>query len=75
MEIIFSLELDEFHNPGNNITYLYKIREGIVQSSFGIYCAKMCGIKHSIIKRAEQLLDIIEKGEDPVIACSTLTES
>ena len=35
------------------ITFLYKLEEGVAQGSFGMHCAKMCGISDKIIERAE----------------------
>lgn len=35
------------------ITFLYKLEPGVAQGSFGMHCAKMCGIADKIIERAE----------------------
>ncbi|EPS42150.1 hypothetical protein H072_3901 [Dactylellina haptotyla CBS 200.50] len=37
-----------------NITFLYKLEEGVAEKSFGMYCAAMCGIDKSIIDKAEE---------------------
>ncbi|KAF8475994.1 muts domain V-domain-containing protein [Kalaharituber pfeilii] len=36
------------------VTFLYKLEEGVAEGSFGMHCAAMCGIKRSIIDRAEE---------------------
>ena len=37
-----------------NITFLYKLEEGVADGSFGMYCAGMCGIPGKIIQNAEK---------------------
>ncbi|RKF53356.1 DNA mismatch repair protein msh6 [Erysiphe neolycopersici] len=36
-----------------HITFLYKLEDGVAESSFGMHCAAMCGIPNKIIDRAE----------------------
>lgn len=36
-----------------HITFLYKLEDGVAESSFGMHCAAMCGIPTQIIDRAE----------------------
>ncbi|KAK8075867.1 DNA mismatch repair protein msh6 [Apiospora hydei] len=36
------------------ITFLYKLEDGVAEGSFGMHCAAMCGIKESVIERAEE---------------------
>ncbi|KAK7986898.1 MSH6 protein [Apiospora saccharicola] len=36
------------------ITFLYKLEDGVAEGSFGMHCAAMCGIKESVITRAEE---------------------
>lgn len=36
-----------------HITFLYKLEDGVAESSFGMHCAAMCGIPNQIIDRAE----------------------
>lgn len=36
------------------ITFLYKLEDGVAEGSFGMHCAAMCGIKNSVIERAEE---------------------
>lgn len=46
----------QIYVDGDNrrITFLYKLEEGIAESSFGMHCAAMCGIPSAIIDRAEE---------------------
>ncbi|MCX8084230.1 MAG: DNA mismatch repair protein MutS [Calditerrivibrio sp.] len=47
----------------NEIIFMRKIIEGVADKSYGIYVAKLAGLPGSIIKRAEEVLDILEKHE------------
>jgi DNA mismatch repair protein MSH6 len=35
------------------IIFLYKLEDGIAESSFGIHCAAMCGILSRVVEKAE----------------------
>ena len=35
------------------ITFLYKLEDGVAEGSFGMHCAAMCGIPDQVISRAE----------------------
>lgn len=41
-------------DENRNITFLYKLEEGVAEGSFGMHCAAMCGINKRIIDCAEQ---------------------
>ncbi|KAK9423735.1 putative DNA mismatch repair protein [Seiridium unicorne] len=41
-------------NANRRVTFLYKLEEGVAEGSFGMHCAAMCGIKDSVIERAEE---------------------
>jgi len=43
-----------------NITFLYKLEEGVAEKSFGMYCAAMCGINRKIIDKAEEAAKVFE---------------
>ncbi|KAF3918326.1 hypothetical protein ABW21_db0206265 [Orbilia brochopaga] len=43
-----------------NITFLYKLEQGVAEKSFGMYCAAMCGIDRSIIDKAEEAAAMFE---------------
>ncbi|EJS44408.1 msh5p [Saccharomyces arboricola H-6] len=62
------------NNENEGITFLFRIKEGISKQSFGIYCAKICGLKKNIVERAEELSNLINSGGDVVQRCGKLTE-
>jgi DNA mismatch repair protein MSH6 len=35
------------------VTFLYKLEEGVAEGSFGMHCASMCGIPKKVIDKAE----------------------
>lgn len=45
---------------GEDVIFLHKIMEGSTDESYGIYVAKLAGIPKRIIKRAEEILNILE---------------
>ena len=42
--------VDDVHKQ---ITFLYKLEDGVAEGSFGMHCAAMCGIPDKVIARAE----------------------
>ena len=36
------------------VTFLYKLEDGVAEGSFGMHCASMCGIPDAVVERAEQ---------------------
>lgn len=54
------------------MTFLYELANGIEFSSGGLYCARKCGISIDIIKRAQYILNLIEKGKDIISEVSKL---
>ena len=46
---------------GENLRFLYKLREGPSNESFGIQVARLAGLPIPIIERAWQLLETLEK--------------
>jgi len=46
-----------------NITFLHKIKEGSVDKSYGIHVAKLANLPDSLIKRANQILNVYESRE------------
>ncbi|KAK1760121.1 muts domain V-domain-containing protein [Echria macrotheca] len=40
-------------DENRQITFLYKLEEGVAEGSFGMHCAAMCGIPSKVIERAE----------------------
>lgn len=43
-----------------NITFLYKLEQGVAEGSFGMHCAAMCGVNQKIIDRAEEAAKLFE---------------
>ncbi|KAI7266985.1 DNA mismatch repair protein Msh6, partial [Hortaea werneckii] len=37
-----------------DVTFLYKLEDGVAEGSYGMHCAAMCGIPDKIIRRAEE---------------------
>jgi DNA mismatch repair protein MSH6 len=37
-----------------DVTFLYKLEDGVAEGSYGMHCAAMCGIPNKVIDRAEQ---------------------
>jgi len=46
---------------GDNITFLRKIVKGSTDDSYGIEVAKLAGVPNEVIKRAKEILSIVEK--------------
>jgi len=42
---------------------LFKLEEGIASSSAGLVCAKMSGVKKSVIDRANEIVTAMKRGE------------
>ncbi|KAI1149789.1 DNA mismatch repair protein msh6 [Nemania diffusa] len=40
-------------DKNRQITFLYKLEDGVAEGSFGMHCAAMCGIANRVIERAE----------------------
>ncbi|MEX2415176.1 MAG: DNA mismatch repair protein MutS [Paenibacillaceae bacterium] len=45
---------------GNDVSFLRKLVEGAADTSYGIYCAQIAGLPHSIIQRSYSLLQSLE---------------
>ncbi len=46
-----------------NITFLHKIKDGSIDKSYGIHVAKLANLPDSLIKRANQILNVYENKE------------
>ncbi len=44
----------------DDLVFLYKLKEGATDKSFGIHCAKFAGVPIEIVKQAEKILSEIE---------------
>jgi DNA mismatch repair protein MutS len=48
---------------GDNILFLYKIREGASDKSYGIHVAKLAGLPRRVVERANEILERLENGD------------
>lgn len=44
------VHIDDVHR---RVTFLYKLEDGVAESSFGMHCAAMCGIPRKVVENAE----------------------
>lgn len=45
----------DYTTPETTVTFLFSVKKGISDGSFGIHCARSCGIKKDIIDRAFEI--------------------
>lgn len=67
-------EITDTRKENFGITFLYSVREGIARDSFGIYCARVCGIEGAIVARANELASLISQDYNMVDYCSRLNQ-
>ncbi|CCE64993.1 hypothetical protein TPHA_0J01720 [Tetrapisispora phaffii CBS 4417] len=65
---------ENMDKENRGITFLYRIKEGICNNSFGIYCASICGIAEEIIERATFLKRHTENGNDIMELFSSISK-
>lgn len=53
-----SVEVKEWNN---NVIFLHKIIDGAADKSYGIHVAKIAGLPYNVVKRAREVLKILEK--------------
>lgn len=41
-------------DEARQVTFLYKLEDGVAEGSFGMHCASMCGIPRNVVERAEE---------------------
>ena len=58
----------------SDITYLYNLRPGRSDMSYGTQCAATNGVPVEVVERAVELARLASKGEDLVALCSALKE-
>lgn len=63
-KVIVTSQSDTSDNSIDDITFLYKIVEGICEESLGIHCASLCGIDESIILKAQAIQKKFVNGDD-----------
>lgn len=55
------------------LTYLFALQPGRSSSSFGDQCATLNGVPQAVVSRARVISSIIDRNEDLVATCATLT--
>ncbi|PNS19011.1 MutS 5 [Sphaceloma murrayae] len=61
-------------NSTDEITYLYSLQPGRTSSSYGTVCARMNGIPDHVVRNAEDLISMADRGEDLVALCARLPD-
>ncbi|OYQ31838.1 DNA mismatch repair protein MutS [Niveispirillum lacus] len=56
-----------------DVIFLHEVAAGAADRSYGIHVARLAGLPHTVISRAEQVLQILEKG-DQASAASRLAD-
>lgn len=64
---------EDVEEENQGITFLYKFINGIADNSYGIYCAKFCGIPKNIIQRSDELNTLQKNNCDILEHCSNLS--
>ena len=49
------------HEDGEKVTFLRKVVPGGADQSYGIHVARLAGLPHSVISRAQQILEVLEQ--------------
>lgn len=60
--------------PSSEVTYLYNLRPGRSDLSYGTQCAATNGVPEEIVERAIELARLSRKGKDLVTICSTFSQ-
>ncbi len=50
----------DVHEEGDQVVFLNRVKQGSMQSSYGIHVAKLAGLPPSVIRKAEQVLQRLE---------------
>lgn len=58
----------------DQITYLYALQAGRSSSSYGTVCARMNGVPEDVVRHAEEMIGMAERGEDLVAVCARVSE-
>lgn len=74
------VQVDErdVRNPGEDhsrVIYLYNLRPGRSDISYGTQCAAMNGVPSEVVERATELARLSREGEDLVAICSALSKA
>ncbi|KIW34581.1 uncharacterized protein PV07_01356 [Cladophialophora immunda] len=73
------VQVDERDSPcagedNSQVTYLFNLRSGRSNLSYGVQCAAMNGVPAEIVERAIVIAGLAQQGEDLVAVCSALRE-
>lgn len=49
------------HEDGEKVTFLRKVVPGGADQSYGIHVARLAGLPHAVISRAQQILEVLEQ--------------
>ena len=49
------------HEDGEKVTFLRKVVPGGADQSYGIHVARLAGLPHTVISRAQQILEVLEQ--------------
>lgn len=55
---------------GEKLTMLYKVKEGVIDRSYGIHVAEMLKFPEEVLTEARQLADALENFQDPATAAA-----
>ncbi|MBQ8679000.1 MAG: DNA mismatch repair protein MutS [Treponema sp.] len=58
----------EVSEEADKITFLRKIKEGASENSYGIHVASLAGLPQSVIRRANEILNTLQKGADSAVS-------
>ncbi|EXJ68589.1 uncharacterized protein A1O5_08383 [Cladophialophora psammophila CBS 110553] len=58
----------------SQVTYLFNLRSGRSDVSYGVQCAAMNGVPAEIVERAVEIARLAQSGDDLVAICSALKE-
>lgn len=77
MEVQITKKCERLRGAGrahdSEIVYLYNVRPGRSTLSYGTQCAAMNGVPDVVVERANQLTELMLRGEDLVSACCGVT--
>ena len=46
------------------VVFLHEVRKGVADRSYGIHVARLAGLPEAVIRRAREVLDLLERGND-----------
>eukprot|EP01127_Copromyxa_protea_P016716 TRINITY_DN5012_c0_g1_i15.p1 TRINITY_DN5012_c0_g1~~TRINITY_DN5012_c0_g1_i15.p1 ORF type:complete len:374 (+),score=44.11 TRINITY_DN5012_c0_g1_i15:571-1692(+) len=60
-------------NSDSEVVFLYRLKSGFCTHSYGLYCAKIAGLPESLLKRAEEVGEVLLRGDpvEPIIVGRT----